>query len=305
MTAAPARDALASPLAPPEAILALNSSDADALLDRLEAEVPAHRRLVEIGAIPFSEAIVFGDSHGDWRSTRAPVDRFLSTPGSVLIGLGDYVDRAPDDCGEGSVANALWLLELAARFPDRVFLIAGNHDLARRIPALPHDLPEEVDQLWGPEPDRYLRLLGLLERGPLAIRTESGVYLAHAGFPRRAPDDWEERLRAASDETLLDLTWTDCAASRVDRGVSTPFEEPELARFLELARCRVFLRGHDPNLTGRRIYHGRLLTFHTTRLYERFGGVIFGRFPLDRPVRSADDVAVEHAPSEGHEYPIP
>ena len=203
------------------------------------------------------------------------------------------------------MANALWLLGLVAWYPERVFLIVGNHDVARRIPALPHDLPEEVDQLWGPDATRYTRILGLLERGPLAMTTESGVYLAHAGFPRGPPPDWRDRLASGSEETLLDLTWSDCAASRVDRGISTPFAEPELERFLDLAGCRVFLRGHDANLAGRPIYHQRLLTLHTTRYYERFGGVIFASFPLDRPVTSTDDLTVDHAPSEGQQFPEP
>jgi hypothetical protein len=303
MSARPDGSPAAGPDRSPEQILSLDPSDANELLDQLEADVPARPGLVHLASTPFKEAVVFGDSHGDWRSTKAPVERFLESPDRVLIGLGDYIDRSPEDCGEGSVANALFLLGLAARFPERVFLISGNHDLARRIPALPHDLPEEVDQLWGPDATRYLRLLGLLERGPLAMTTESGVYLAHAGFPRGPPADWRGRFSAPSDETLIDLTWSDCAASRLDRGVATPFGEPELLRFLELAGCRVFLRGHDPNLTGRALYHQHLLTLHTTRHYERFGGVIFARFRLDRPVTSTEDVVIEHAPSERQHYP--
>lgn len=282
----------------PEQIAALSPDEADALLEGLEASVPARPPLTELGAIAAREAIVFGDSHGDWRATRAPVARFLEAPHErCLIGLGDYVDRAPEDCEGGSVANALWLLGLAAAFPDRVFLIVGNHDLSRRIPALPHDLPEEVDLLWGPESSRYTRLLGLLERGPLAVRTGNGVYLAHAGFPRGPPGDWRARISSGTEESLLDLTWSDCAASRIDRGLGVPFEEPELHRFLRAAECRVFLRGHDPPLTGRAIYGKSLLTVHTTRVYARFGGVIYVRLPLDRPVTSTDDLAIERIES--------
>lgn len=278
----------------PEQIAELSPEEADELLERLEASVPARPALTELGGLAASEAVVFGDSHGDWKATRAPVERFLEAPQErCLIGLGDYVDRAPEDCAGGSVANSLWLLGLAAAFPDRVVLIAGNHDLSRRVPALPHDLPEEVDLLWGPESSRYTRLLGLLERGPLAVSSGNGVYLAHAGFPRGAPRDWRERIGANTEETILDLAWSDCAASRIDRGLGVPFDEPELARFLTTSGHSVFLRGHDPMLTGRPLYHGRLLTLHTTRVYARFGGVVYAWFPLDRAVRSTDDVHIE------------
>lgn len=291
---------------PPEEILRLSPADANQLLDRLEAGVPQHPSVVEIPLGPPSPAIVFGDTHGDWRSSAAPVEVFLQAPAERrLIGLGDYVDRAPADCGEGSVANALLLLQLAERYPREVLLLQGNHETVRRVPALPHDLPEEVDQLWGPESERYERILGLLERGPLAATSGSGVYFAHAGFPRGAPDDWRRRLESPTDDTLIDVTWSDIGASRIQRGLGLPFTELEMDRFLREAGCRVFLRGHDPDVNGRPVFHDHALTLHTTRYYERFGGVTFAEVPMDRPVRSTADVTIRHAPSEGRSYPVP
>jgi hypothetical protein len=290
----------------PEEILQLSPPEADELLDRLEAGVPQHPGLVELPLGSPGTGVVFGDTHGDWRSTAGPVERFLEAPlERRLIGLGDYVDRSPPDCGEGSVANALWLLGLAAEYPQRVLLIQGNHETVRRVPALPHDLPEEVDQLWGPDADRYERILGLLERGPLAALTGSGVYLAHGGFPRGPPDDWRARFDRPTDDTIIDVTWSDIGASRIQRGLGAPITELELERFLKLADCRVFLRGHDPDVTGRPVFHDRSLTLHTTRYYERYGGVVFALMPLDRPVRSTQDLTVEHAASQGQRYPAP
>jgi hypothetical protein len=287
----------------PEEILALTPTEADALLDQLEADVPQRAPFLSLPASTHRAALVFGDTHGDWRSTADVVERFLAAPTEQkLVGLGDYVDRSPDDCGEGSVANALWLLQLAAAFPDQVYLLQGNHETTRRIPALPHDLPEEVDLLWGPEADRYHRIVALLERGPVALQTANGAYLAHAGFPRGPPPDWRARLGRMNDDTLLDLVWSDCAASRAHRGILPPFEEAEFDRFLAASGARIFLRGHDPDLTGRPVFHGHLLTLHTTRHYERFGGVIFASLPLDRPVASVSELSLFHATSEGRVY---
>jgi hypothetical protein len=288
----------------PEEILGLSSSDADELLDRLESNVPVRPGLFELDDARLQTGVVFGDTHGDWRAAEAPVQRFLSARSTdALLGLGDYVDRAPNDCREGSVANALWLLGLAAEYPERVVLVTGNHEMVRRIPALPHDLPEEVDQLWGPDPDRYSRLLGLLERGPLAVRTKSGAFLSHAGFPRGAPPDWKNRFAHPDDDTIIDLVWSDCTPSHIDRGLAPPFDEAELEKFLKAAGCTIFLRGHDPDVTGRPLFHNRCLTLHTTRYYERFGGVIYAELPLDKPVRSTADVRVLHAAVEGRRFP--
>jgi Calcineurin-like phosphoesterase len=302
-----------SPISPrrglltPEEILQLDSSGADDLLEQLEATVPVSSPLIDLPAAPFREAIVFGDSHGDWRTILRVAARFLESPESrCLVGLGDYIDRAPEDCGEGSIANALYLLQLVAQFPGRVFLLQGNHETVRRLTAVPHDLPQEVDLLWGPEPDRYSRIVGLLERGPLAAVSAGGAYLAHAGFPRGPlPHDWRAAFDQVSDDRLSEIVWAECGASRNRRGATAPFSESELARYLDATGQTLMLRGHDADLTGMSVYHDRCLTLHTTRLYEEYGGVIFARLPLDHAPLSTRDILLEHVETEGREFPVP
>jgi hypothetical protein len=291
----------------PEELLELDAEGADDLLDRLEAEVPVSGGSFDLPGPPAVEAVVFGDTHGDWRSTLAAARRFLEAPGErCLVGLGDYIDRPPLDCPNGSVANLLYLLELRAAYPDRVFLIQGNHETSRRFPVIPHSLAEEVDDLWGPAEERYSRLMGLAERGALAALSPSGAYLAHAGFPSEAPArEWRARLAEAGDGPVLDSVWRSADASRIDRGFIASFTEPELERFLGGIGAALFLRGHDPDLTGRPVYHGRCLTLHTSRVYELYGGVVIARLPLDHQVRSADEVRVEHLETETRSGPPP
>jgi hypothetical protein len=289
----------------PSEILGLSGAEADELLDHLEGRVPVRGPWVEIPDGTADEAVVFGDSHGDWRSTEEVVQRYRAG-NRCLIGLGDYVDRAPDDCGAGAVANALFLLGLAAEAPHRVYLIQGNHELVHRIPAVPHDLPDEVDELWGPDSTRYDRIVGLLERGPLAVTTLNGAYLAHAGFPRgKLPQPWTESFRSADDERLAEITWAECEASRIRRGAAPPWGSRDLDHFLEATGLRMFLRGHDPDLTGRPLYGGRCLTLHTSRIYERYGGVIVAFLPLRSPLSTVTDLIVEHLPTEGRSFPSP
>lgn len=295
---------LPSVLSPLE-LLRLSPAEADRLLGDLERSVPVRAPLVEIPEEVAAEAIVFGDSHGDWRSTEETVRRFEGS-GSVLVGLGDYIDRAPEDCGEGSIANALLLLQLAAAYPERVYLIQGNHEMTRRIPVLPHTLPREVDALWGPDRRRYDRLLGLLERGPIAAYTRSGAYLAHAGFPRSELGPvWTEAYRNPDLDRLAEVGWAECAASEVRRGAAPPWDARDLERFLQASGLAVVLRGHDPDLTGRPLYHDRVLTLHTCRVYERYGGVLVAHLPLRGAVRSVADLRVEHLPTEGRTFPRP
>jgi hypothetical protein len=263
--------------------------------------VPVAPALVKLPARPFHEAIVFGDTHGDYRSTVRVAERFLSAPEErMLIGLGDYVDRAPPDCPGGSVANALYLLGLAARYPDRVVLVKGNHELHRWIGVLPHDLPREVERLWAPGGNRYLRIRSLLERGPYAAVSPSGVYFAHGGFPRAEHvERWESLFDVPDDELAKEVGWGECGASRSHRTVVRPFTEAQLDRFLRQSGTRLFLRGHDPDLAGQWVFGARCLTLHTSRTYERFGGVLYATVPLDRAIDAAAQVAVDRLASTG------
>ncbi len=288
----------------PSEILGLSPSEADRLLDALERAVPVHPPLARIADGTVREAVVFGDTHGDWRSTVEVVNRFSAGgEGRFLVGLGDYVDRSPEDCPGGSVANALFLLQWAARAPSRVVLLQGNHETVRRIAAYPQTLPEEVDELWGPEVDRYDRLLALLERGPIAATSANGAYFAHAGFPRAlGTPDWASSFESVSEDVLAEVVWAECDASRSRRGGSIPWRAADLDAFLRATGLTVFLRGHDPDVTGRSLYGDRCLTLHTTRIYERFGGVIVARVPLGRPLVSTHDLEVEHLSTEGQSF---
>ncbi len=292
-------------LLPPPAILDLDPEGADRLLDELERTVPVRPPLLRLPSRPATELVVFGDTHGDWHST-LDVRAAAEAPGTdrILMGLGDYVDRPPDDCPNGSVANALYLLSLTARFPERVYLLQGNHETVRRVPCYPHMLPEEIDDLWGPEVERYHRVVGLLERGGYAAYTENGAYLAHAGFPRELPPGaWPSAFDAIDEDRLCELVWAECDASRDRRGAAPSWGTRELDRFLSSSGLRLVLRGHDPDVVGRPLYGGRCLTLHTTRIYERYGGVIIGVLPLDRPLSGVGEVRVHHLSSEGRSYP--
>lgn len=289
-----------APALTPDQIAHLGVAGIDHLMDRLEREVPRRPPLVSLGTAAGDQALVFGDTHGDWRSSEEVVRRFEAAGDrTVLVGLGDYVDRTPGMLPHGSAINALYLLSLAAQYPDRVVLLQGNHETVRRIGVVPRSLPEDLAGLWGDSDARYERLVELLERGPFAVATSSGAYLAHAGFPRGPlPRPWTEAFSEIDDPRLEELVWSECAASVIRRGVVPAFSQAELDRFLEGSGLSVFLRGHDPDLAGRSLFGNRCLTLHTTRVYARYGGILVAWVPLDRPLHDLSGVTVEHLPLE-------
>jgi hypothetical protein len=287
-------------LTDPARVEGFRPEEADRVLDALERDVPRRAPCVELPAEPGARAFVFGDTHGDWLSSREAVRAFeAGPPGSVLVGLGDYVDRPPADLRCGSVANAIYLLSLAARRPERVFLLQGNHETMRRIGARPHTLPVEVARLWGPEEARYDRLMALLERGPLAATARSGAFFAHAGFPRGPlPSRWQDAVAEPTEERLLELVWAEPDASENRRGAIPPWTEADLERFLSATGLSAMWRGHDPDLAGRSLYRGRAMTLHTTRIYQRYGGVLLAVVPLDRRLQSVEDAELRHLATE-------
>ncbi len=71
---------------------------------------------------------VIGDLHGDYETlelalTRCGFANGSPVTGDQLIFVGDYGDR-----GAGTLATWLRIADLKTRFPDRVFLLRGNHE---------------------------------------------------------------------------------------------------------------------------------------------------------------------------------
>ena len=278
---------------PPETIERMSAAQIDALLAELDPRVSSESALAHIQPPGANGLAVIGDTHGDWRSAQMALAWFLESPRErAFVGLGDYIDRAPSDLPAGSAVNALYLLSVKASYPDRVFLLQGNHEAARRIPVGPHSLPEEMEGRWGGDRRRYSRLMGLLERGPLAGYTTNGLFLAHGGFPSRLTSPWTDRFRTVDETLLVEVLWRDIAESHLDRGLSTPFDESALNAFLSASGLHVFLRGHDPNVVGQSLYHDHCLTLHTSRPHRKYGGILTARAPLQQPVRTTRDLQV-------------
>lgn len=281
------------PLDPPSIPL-LPPEEVSELLETFLSQVPG-RSFCEVPSQPGRKALVFGDTHSDWPTVQALARRALQDPaGTWLMSTGDYVDRAPPELPFGSVINALYLLSLRLAHPDRVVLLRGNHETQRQLPILRNEVVDEARSLWG-EPGGGIgdRILDAFDHLPLAATTESGAYLAHAGFPReRGKGGWKAALEKGGLQVLEEVVWNDLAVSSYagGRGLEIPpISERETIEFLREADLAVFLRGHDPTEAGRARYLNRVLTLHTSRVYD-WAGLHVAEFPLDGALRDLRDV---------------
>ena len=296
----------------PAALIGARPAALDELLDEVDAAF--HRR----PPLPFAEipadrpVVVIGDSHGDWPAVASALE-FARRPGfgARFVALGDYVDRAtrsapdPPALPGGSVWNAAYLLSWTAHDPEGVVLLRGNHEATRQIPVPLPTLARELRRLY-PSPHALRiadRLAGLLERLPLAARTANGVCLTHGGIPPRG--QWDPTRWDPNDLGLLEgLLWSDPALEYEDRSAGFAYGETELEEFLRAVHCRVLLKGHAPNHSGRAIYGGRLLTVHTSDIFAAWGegGVLLAEIPAGAPVRTAHDLALRSW--NGRDWPV-
>jgi hypothetical protein len=115
--------------------------------------------------------------------------------------------------------------------------------------------------------------------------------------------DWGAKLDRPDEETLVELVWAECNDSRLHRGVPR-FARADWARFASLSGASLFLRGHDPDLNGRWSLNESCLTLNTSRIYERYGGVLMARLDLTQKASRAA-VKVEHLETEGLEFEAP
>jgi len=207
-----------------------------------------------------------GDLHGDLLALEAAlalVRAEESAPDGVparLVFLGDLFD----DGGYG-LPVLLRVLELAAERPERVCVVAGNHDEALRWTGerfasvvSPSDfadwLATQPPDALGPRAGRLA--IRLFERAPRALFLPDGLLVAHGGFPLV---DLHAELEASGDfndpRALADFVWTRAhpkarrkLPNRASRG--SQFGREDFADFCALAArlgrpVTHMVRGHD------------------------------------------------------------
>lgn len=239
----------------------------------------AEDRVIRIAELTAGEPLWFiGDLHGDLLALEAALALIArpdaagpdEAPGDAasdgaageprLVFLGDLFD----DGGYG-LEVLLRVCELIADRPQRVCVLAGNHDEALSFDGArfaasvePDDfsrfLNAHLDDEWLVRAGRMA--VRLFERAPRALFLPDGLLVAHGGFPLT---DLHETLRETGDwndgRCLADFVWTRASArarrkipNRTTRGCQFGREDFALfcALSAELGRpVDRMVRGHD------------------------------------------------------------
>jgi serine/threonine-protein phosphatase PP1 catalytic subunit len=228
---------------------------------------------------------ICGDVHGQYRDLLRIFDATGGfPPRSKYLFLGDYVDR-----GDQSLETICLLLAYKVRYPEKLFLLRGNHECAsiNRIYGFYDECKRRYSvRLWRLFSDCFNCL-------PVAALVDGRVLCVHGGLsPHLRSLDQIRRLPRPCDvphEGLLcDLLWSDPSpqdsgwADNEDRGVSCTFGADVVADFLRRHDLDLVCRAHQVVEDGYEFFADRqLVTVFSAPNY-------CGEFDNDGAVMSID-----------------
>lgn len=198
----------------------------------------------------FSHGFRTGDIHGQYLDLLRLFEYGGFPPASSYLFLGDYVDR-----GKQSLETICLLLAYKIKYPDKIFLLRGNHEDAKinRIYGFYDECKRRFNvRLWKFFTDCFNCL-------PIAALIEQKILCVHGGLSPELHDLNQireiERPTDVPDYGLLcDLLWSDPDPGtqgwgESDRGVSCTFGAEKLVEFLEKNDLDLLCRGHQVRST--------------------------------------------------------
>ena len=207
---------------------------------------------------PDIKTVFVGDTHGDFETTLSIFKKYPPEK-NRLVFLGDYVDR-----GDMSLENIEFLIKQKELYPDRVILLAGNHDYygGNMFPS------SFWDNLIADEIQQWRKTFKAL---PLFV-SMGDIIACHAALPDvRSLKDLDNPI----EEDIRTAVWGDYGSGRYADSIRPRFDEEWFERTLKQINKKILIRGHQPGLEADTYGTGRLITLMTSRfLYEVRVGVV-------------------------------
>jgi diadenosine tetraphosphatase ApaH/serine/threonine PP2A family protein phosphatase len=182
----------------------LTRKQASTLISRATSLLSQESNVLEVDA----PCIVCGDIHGQFFD----LVRLFEVGGNIeknkYLFLGDYVDR-----GKFSCEVMLYLLSLKVKYPDRIWLLRGNHEC--RTVSSYFGFLEECEAKYGLA--AYNQFMGCFESLPIAalLNTSYGQFLCvHGGISKdiqtiKDIENINRFVEPPKDGPLCDILWAD------------------------------------------------------------------------------------------------
>lgn len=217
------------------------------------------------------ELIVVGDIHGDLVTLKRilekeEVEGWLGGDHYVLF-LGDYVDRGPDSLGVLQTVS-----ELLVNHPEHVFLLRGNHEGPRDVPARPRSYISEVVR-FGEDASAVMEAVQHFMDCLLTAAVVPGyAFLVHGHIPLSTTSLSRiavAHLNHPDNPTLIEMLWSDPTFMPLDslnsRGHGYNVGTASTEKFLKENHLKWVIRGHMSYPEGYGIC-GKTLTLHSLTL---------------------------------------
>ncbi|KAJ0883741.1 putative protein-serine/threonine phosphatase [Helianthus annuus] len=189
---------------------------------------------------------ICGDIHGQYQDLLRLFECGGYPPSENYLFLGDYVDR-----GRQSLETICLLLAYKIRYPDKVFLLRGNHEDAKinRVYGFYDECKRRFNvRLWKIFTDCFNCL-------PVAALVDDKILCMHGGLSPELENlrqirEIERPTEIPDNGLLCDLLWSDPDPdiegwSDSDRGVSCTFGPDIVVEFLKKNDLDLICRGHQ------------------------------------------------------------
>jgi hypothetical protein len=222
----------------------------------VESLFEAEGRLVRLKA--GTRTIFVGDVHGDLDAVEH-VFTEASAPGTVVVFLGDVVDRGPSS---REVLTRILLAKIER--PQAIYLLMGNHEAWGAATFQPADFWESLSQ------EEASALSLILLKLPFAAWHEAGVLGLHGALPDLPTLDHLATV-ATPSPAWRDITWgdwSDYSASPLNQMGRPTYGPSEFIARADRLGVGVLVRSHQPHAPTY-LFKDRCLTLFTSTAYGR------------------------------------
>ncbi|MEW5759847.1 MAG: metallophosphoesterase [Candidatus Thermoplasmatota archaeon] len=209
--------------------------------------------------------IVVGDTHGDFETSKKIFELYRNE--KKFLFLGDYVDR-----GEKQIENIDYLLSMKIQYPDKLFLLRGNHELSSVNSY--YGFQQEVENKYSFSIyEKYNECFSYL---PLAGIINDKIFCVHGGIAKgiKNIEEIEKIERNEENELFLQLLWNDPDESisgfkfNWKRGGFYIYGKDVFNEFMDKNKLEKCIRAHEVFPEGHNYFFDkRLLSIFSAKKY--------------------------------------
>lgn len=225
--------------------------------------------------------IVIGDLHGSYEGIKVAFED-ASPKRDYFLFLGDYGDR-----GDKSPEVYFVLFKLKIDFPNKIFLLRGNHEPPPYLMPYPHELPSQLERKYKSK-EPYLALKEIWEELPVGALVKGKYLFLHGGLPVNLKSVKELENR----ESLEEILWSDPVEIRgvflSPRGAGRSFGKNLTEDILGKIKIKTLIRSHEVCEGMKTNHQGKILTIFSTKSppYQNKGAAIL-KINLEEEIEDA------------------